>query len=938
MDFGQTAEQSLPPNAAARYVNLSLIGQGGMGAVLRAYDSLLQRDVAIKIIRSHLCEDRRIKRRFRREVQSLASVKHPNIVRFYDFEEEEGVSYFTMEFVEGESLATLIADGALTKRRVVELIKCLASGLHAVHQAGMLHRDIKPENVVVTADGELKLIDFGLVKFTDKTNVTALTKQREFVGTLRYLAPEVLGGGEVDVKSDVYQVGLVLYEAIAGLHPLAGQSINALAEGTAYEEITPIEEVVPGVDDTLIDLIDRALAKERDERMDSLAELVDGLQDWLDKGKRSATRAIEGAASSGGLVAIDRAAILQGLTEEPSKATEKGNERRAKKAHRPLSQSVKRQSANKNDDTLIESAVSKSPMSMPKALRNLLIVGFIGLIAIIISQNFRTPDAPPPEEPKPTGQTAAVPIEPARVPPPSPTAPKERVDNPKNVNVTALSCALLASRHIRTPALQMGTLIFFARRWSRRDQSELVFSLLNEASLAMEQVASTYTQVEEMAEIASLYAREGRDKAAIEILDGLVTKAETIKSPWYGPAAYAVVGGTYGFTSQRSKGDVLLARAHKGALDYAVAFPADKAEMLLVQVALGYGLGKRVDEALQLLNTLNSPSKRYEALKKLAKACYQVEDFSGALKVAKAIDVLHARIALLLTICEAQEKAGVVTGELRAMVAPLLSKLRPTLRVATLWTTLAERHLIALDNEMAEKSLRQAVEVAAKLPAAYEQGKALSQAARVAWKLEQQDWARGLLKDAKRCSEKKTNRRSAITEDALLHHLVVSLGQVEDIKGAVEIAKSMKVSELGQTALLDAVAAACKAGELHVVDSVAGNLKFKDKLALARSHLYGAHYRVGAAKAAEQAFNSVFSACKGLKLATQRSKVYLELCERACELGDIRRALRAMLSVAVVRDKVEALILITAWQRKKKVLLTSEDHALLQKLMKQIKK
>ena len=933
MDFGQPAAQSLPPNAAARYVNISLIGQGGMGAVLRAYDSLLQRDVALKIIRSHLCEDRRIKRRFRREVQSLASVKHPNIVRFYDFEEEEGVAYFTMEFVEGESLASLIEDGALTKRRVVELVMYLAAGLHAVHQAGMLHRDIKPENVVVTADGELKLIDFGLVKFTDKTNVTALTKQREFVGTLRYLAPEVLGGGEVDVKSDVYQVGLVLYEAIAGIHPLAGQSINALAEGTAYEEIKPIEEVVPGVDDSLRLLVESALAANRDERMESLQVLVDGLQEWLEKGRRSSTRAIESAGVGGGLVAIDRAAILSGLDEETPVALEKPKSSQRKRKSRPKTQPTKTPKPASNiDDTMIKTAVKTAPWVMPKALRNLLIVAVIGFIAILISHFLKAP-LPHDKTPTTSKPTKSVVLTPT--PPPT---EKPSVVTQKAVPITPLTCALLASQKMRTPALQMTSLIILARKWSQKDQSEVLLALLDKAEEVMEHVASTYTRVDEMAEVASLLAREGKDEKAIAILDGLVGKAETIKSPWYGPAAFAVIGGAYGFTSQRSKGDVLLARAHKGALDYAVAFPADKAEALLVHLSLAYGYAKRVDEALQLINTLNSRAKRFEALNKLTKVCYKVQDFQGARKAAMAVTVHHARIALLLSICEAQEKAGIVTATLRQETKEMLVKLRPTLRVATLWTRLAERDLAASDLAQAEKSLRRGVDVAVKLLAVYEQGKALSQAARVAWKLEQQEWARGLLKDVRRCCEKKVTRRGAITRDALLHHLVVSLGQIEDLKGAIEVAKGMPVSELGQQALLDAVAAACQAGDLQIVDQVAKKLVYNAKLALARTHLYGAHYRVGSQNSAERAFNSVYSAAKAIRLPTQRSKIFLTLCEKACELGDISRALRAMYSVAVVRDKVEALVLIAVWQRKKRVELTSQDNLLLQKLLIQIGK
>ena len=907
MDFSDPTVKSLPPNAAARYVNISLIGQGGMGAVLRAYDSLLKRDVALKIIRSHLCEDRRIKRRFRREVQSLASVKHPNIVRFYDFEEEAGVAYFTMEYVEGESLSSLIADGALTKRRSVELVLKLASGLHSVHEAGMLHRDIKPENVVVTAEGELKLIDFGLVKFTDKTNVTALTKQREFVGTLRYLPPEVLGGGEVDAKSDVYQVGLVLYEAIAGIHPLEGQSINALAEGTAYEEIRSIDEVVPGVDADLQKLISSTLAKERDERMASLAELVSGLQKWLDRGKRANTRTID-TGSGDGVVAIDRAAILQGLKKKPKKKIPK----------------------KKHDETLIESAVSSQKWQMPKALRNLLIVGAVGIVAIVFSL-FREPSVKTPLMTKPVITKAATPT-PTIAPSPS-IAPKA-TPLPKD----PLALALLTAKRIKPAPLRMANLVIQARKYSRQNVSEIVLTLLKEAVSVTKEVSSGYTVIEETAVISSYYALEGKDKEAIALLQGLDEKAQSLTSPWYRPAALAVVGGAYGFTSAREKSDDLLAKAHKGALDYAVAFPPDKAESLIVQVAVNYGRARRVEAALQLLQTVNDRSKRYEAFKKLTKACCEVRDFVGAQKAAAGFDVKHALASALIEVCKGQEKEGVTTESVREQVNLLLKPLRPSFRVATLWASLAERDFKAEDYGRAEESLRAALAVGASLPAIYEKGKVLSQAARVARKMGQEEWAKGLVKDARTCAAQKGKRRGSLSRSALLRHLVETLGVIGDIEGAFALAKQVPGGELQQETLLAVVKAACKKGELAIVDTVADKFKGPRKLAAARIHLYGAHRRAGHSALAEKAFMSVFSACKGISLVTLRSKAYLALCKKACELGDISYAIRAMAKIVVTADRLTALVLIAVWQQKEAVTLTAGDKKLLQKLAKALVK
>ena len=278
--LGVVEEQVLPPRAAQRYTNLKRIGYGGMGEVFRARDEHVERDVAIKIIRQDCAKSSGLRERFRREVVVLSKISHPNVVQFYDFWDEDGCVFYTMEFVEGKKLDTLIEEGKTTIDEGVELIKKLCDGVAAVHKEGVIHRDLKPDNIIVTPDGVPKIIDFGIAKFADPLGPHQLTGTGEMVGTFRYLPPEVLSGHRADERSDVYQLALILYELITRRHPFGDCSVIDIVQGKAFDAIEVPSKVVDHVDKELDLIVTKGLELDRRDRIPNALVYRDVLTAW----------------------------------------------------------------------------------------------------------------------------------------------------------------------------------------------------------------------------------------------------------------------------------------------------------------------------------------------------------------------------------------------------------------------------------------------------------------------------------------------------------------------------------------------------------------------------------------------------------------------------------------------------------------------------------
>ncbi|HYB53578.1 MAG TPA: serine/threonine-protein kinase, partial [Thermoanaerobaculia bacterium] len=218
-----------------QYEILSPLGAGGMGEVYRAKDSRLGRDVAIKVLPEAVAEDAGRLARFEREARALAALNHPGIVTIFSVEESEGTRFLAMELVEGDSLDTLVPPGGLPVSQFFDIATPLAEALSAAHERGIVHRDLKPGNVMVTREGRVKVLDFGLAKVeasdspADLTSSPTrsrveLTGEGQVFGTVAYMSPEQARGGKVDARSDVFSLGILLYQALTGERPFQGAS------------------------------------------------------------------------------------------------------------------------------------------------------------------------------------------------------------------------------------------------------------------------------------------------------------------------------------------------------------------------------------------------------------------------------------------------------------------------------------------------------------------------------------------------------------------------------------------------------------------------------------------------------------------------------------------------------------------------------------------
>ncbi len=260
---------------SGRYELLEKIGDGGMAVVYKGKDRLLNRFIAIKILRPEFTKDATFVENFKRESQAAAGLTHPNIVGVYDVGREGNINYIVMELIEGRTLNDIIEDEApMDYKKVIDIRKQVASALKIAHKNKIIHRDVKPHNIMITNDGIVKLADFGIAR---AVNDATLSTGSKIVGSVHYFSPEQARGNYVDERSDIYSLGIVMYEMLTGRVPFDGENPVTVALKHINEEITPPSELVAGIPPALERCVMKATSKYQTNRYSSAEELIEEL-------------------------------------------------------------------------------------------------------------------------------------------------------------------------------------------------------------------------------------------------------------------------------------------------------------------------------------------------------------------------------------------------------------------------------------------------------------------------------------------------------------------------------------------------------------------------------------------------------------------------------------------------------------------------------------
>jgi tetratricopeptide (TPR) repeat protein/predicted Ser/Thr protein kinase len=264
-----------PGTVISHYRIIDKIGAGGMGVVYKAEDTRLKRTVALKFLPPRFLADAEARARFEQEAQSASALNHPNITTIYEIDEADGRCFIAMEYVDGKSIKALVAEGALSLDDVMDISIQIGKGVDAAHAKGVVHRDIKSDNIMVGTDGTVKIMDFGLAKLR---GATRLTREGTTVGTLQYMSPEQLQAMGVDRRSDIFSVGVVLYEMTTGRLPFTGDYEEAIIHSILNETPEPMARYKADVPEGLQRIVDKALAKDREERYQHADEMVADLK------------------------------------------------------------------------------------------------------------------------------------------------------------------------------------------------------------------------------------------------------------------------------------------------------------------------------------------------------------------------------------------------------------------------------------------------------------------------------------------------------------------------------------------------------------------------------------------------------------------------------------------------------------------------------------
>jgi serine/threonine protein kinase/tetratricopeptide (TPR) repeat protein len=288
----------------AHYQLIAAIGAGGMGEVYRASDTKLGRDVALKVLPAEMARDPQRLMRFQREARAVAALNHPHIVTIFSVEEADGVHFLTMELIEGQPLDRLIPEGGFPVERIVDIAAALAGALAAAHEKGIVHRDLKPANVMVTSDGRVKVLDFGLAKEIrpmssgDATQThSPQTEAGMVMGTPAYMSPEQVAGEAVDCRTDIFSLGIVLYEMATGQRPFKGRSSAELISAILRDTPRPVAELRADLPGDLSRVVRRCLEKDPQCRLQTARDVSNELRDLA---RQPSTTVLEPVRLAGG--------------------------------------------------------------------------------------------------------------------------------------------------------------------------------------------------------------------------------------------------------------------------------------------------------------------------------------------------------------------------------------------------------------------------------------------------------------------------------------------------------------------------------------------------------------------------------------------------------------------------------------------------------------
>ena len=318
---------------SGRYKVLEMIGGGGMANVYLAHDMILDRDVAVKMLRLDFANDEEFIRRFRREAQSATSLAHPNIVNIYDVGEENDLYYIVMEYVEGQTLKQYIQqNSSLQVEKTIEIMKQLTSAISHAHQNQIVHRDIKPQNILVDRFSNVKITDFGIAM---ALSATSITQTNSVLGSVHYLSPEQARGGMANKKSDIYSLGIVMFELLTGRLPFSGESAVSIALKHLQSETPSVRRWNPNIPQSVENIVLKATAKDSFHRYNSVEEMEEDLRTALDSERINEAKFVipddDEATKAIPIITNDRP--LQNLDETLVHSQNKGNENGSKKGN-----------------------------------------------------------------------------------------------------------------------------------------------------------------------------------------------------------------------------------------------------------------------------------------------------------------------------------------------------------------------------------------------------------------------------------------------------------------------------------------------------------------------------------------------------------------------------------------------------------------------------